>query len=864
MEHCTSDDLLKQDAIKYIVDSFNAENPIFKLNNTSIRKIHKLYKGKLSDNLSKFEDKLIVKMIKNTRLIHNKMPNLITFHFAIKTINKYFDKENNINLFITNKYTDLKLMSNINHNTKYSVLDVVLFKNPYYSSKLLADLYDDVKKDAKIIRKIFGNFNTHAELFNTEPLDKYNNVMCNFAHREDDPLSIYHKIGDIYLIIVKGLMNLLPKGNMYIELPNIYPIPSINQLLVILKQSFKHVEITSSPVGFNIVSIECFEYDNSYFKNDNDRLIQTIKNLKDSTKTPNIILCKFEGFDHGNNNLTNKLAFSCIDYYENMNYMYTQYMPLDEPKLNDLIVDKLYQNFKMYTGIMLDNNIVYSRDYVNLLYDFNDNFIGDILPLTNNIKFEILNYDTMNLRITKSKTKSKPKSHNKQNVISQSKEQADFADMFMDQSKELSVKSHRESLLSTLSNLSDSSDVTTSKTRKVSSKSNKGDEKKGIESLRNSSTYSYNELQHYFNRLEVVNERQKKHLRLNKDVYNKQVKEFVEDFKGGINHYLNKKFDMQHKLSNAYTKLWEILFTFKLLPNNKDTINTFHFAEAPGQFIWTTQRYIEKICTNVKQHSWYANSLNPFNEKVMKQYPSLFGDNYGLMKNNPKKWIWGEDNTGDITTKKNILWFKNKINQNKDIYDIVTGDGGLNSGSDITILQKLDYAQLCMTAACCSPNRHCVIKIFLPYITDAKQATESGGTYMGILYTYYLMFRELHLYKPYSSDPTSGEFYVIGKYFKGVPDNKLETMLNILDNFKLNQCIYPRDAIPEYFSSQIIKFIDVMSYYNTKAVERFTFFNDCMFSENDTKHCKDFLKPDNVDKIKKIRYEKWIAMFKFQ
>lgn len=857
MEYCTTDKLLEIDAIKNYKNSFNAENPILKLNNISIRKLGKLY-GKatnLSDNLSKFEDKLIVKLIKDIKLFHNKMPTLNTFHFVIKALNNYFNKENNINLYITNKYTDLKLMSNINHNNKYSVLDVVLFKNPYYTSDLLTNLYNDIKKDARIIRKMFGNMNTNEELINIEPLDKYNNIICNFSHRDNDLLTIYTKIGEIYLIIIKGLMNLLPKGNMYIEIPNIYPIPSIKQIMIILKQSFKHIEITS--YDFNIVGIECTEFDNTYFNNDKERIFKLIETIKDNGKSKisknnkdnsgdrkDKIIFKFEGFDDGNNNLSNKLAFTYISYYENLEYLYNQYIPLDKDKLHDLVIDRMYRSFKIYTGIMLDNNIVYSRDYVNLLYDFNDNFIGDILPLTNNIKFEILNYDAINLQNYKTKTK-----HNTKINVSK-----DFADMFMNDSKVSSVK-ERDSFISVV----DSS--TKSKTRRRSISENSG---RGIELFKNASSYQYDELQNYFNRLEIVNEKQKNHLRLNKDIYNKQVKEFVEDFKGGINHYLNKKFAMEHKMSNAYTKLWEILYTFKLLPNNKDTINTFHFAEAPGQFIWTTQRYIEKICTNVRTHNWYANSLNPFNKKIAEQYPSLFGDNYGLMKANPKKWIWGDDNTGDITTKKNVMWFKNKINDKKDVYDIVTGDGGLNSGSDITLLQKLDYAQLCMTAACCSLNRHCVVKIFLPYITDAKQATDSGGSYMGILYTYYLLFRELHLYKPYSSDPTSGEFYVVGKYYRGISDNALNKMLNVLDNFKLNQCFYSKDAIPEHFTSQIIKFIDVLSYYNTKAIERFTFFNGCMYGEADIKHCKDFLKPENVDKIKKIRYEKWISMFKFQ
>ena len=31
------------------------------------------------------------------------------------------------------------------------------------------------------------------------------------------------------------------------------------------------------------------------------------------------------------------------------------------------------------------------------------------------------------------------------------------------------------------------------------------------------------------------------------------------------------------------------------------------------------------------------------------------------MRNNPNKWLWGADNTGDITRVKNIKWIRNYI-----------------------------------------------------------------------------------------------------------------------------------------------------------------------------------------------------------
>jgi hypothetical protein len=171
--------------------------------------------------------------------------------------------------------------------------------------------------------------------------------------------------------------------------------------------------------------------------------------------------------------------------------------------------------------------------------------------------------------------------------------------------------------------------------------------------------------------------------------YNKEVLELVEDFKGGIKHYLNKKFNLEHKMSNAFTKLWEIYHIFKILPN-KPIIRTFHFAEAPGQFIWTTTRFLQKRIPSFKKHLWKANSLNPKNQKVIQKFGNVFNDVYGFMRSNPNDWLWGADNTGDITVSKNIQWFKKELGlwANGHSIDCLTGDGGLNSASDILLLEK--------------------------------------------------------------------------------------------------------------------------------------------------------------------------------
>ena len=60
---------------------------------------------------------------------------------------------------------------------------------------------------------------------------------------------------------------------------------------------------------------------------------------------------------------------------------------------------------------------------------------------------------------------------------------------------------------------------------------------------------------------------------------------------------------------------------------------------------------------NIKDYDWKANSLKPENYDNVQKYgdeQKIFGDNYGLIKNNPDRWLWGSDDTGDIINTDNI------------------------------------------------------------------------------------------------------------------------------------------------------------------------------------------------------------------
>jgi hypothetical protein len=263
-----------------------------------------------------------------------------------------------------------------------------------------------------------------------------------------------------------------------------------------------------------------------------------------------------------------------------------------------------------------------------------------------------------------------------------------------------------------------------------------------------------------------------------------------------------------------------------------------------------------------------ANSLNHNHPKNKKIFGNVFGDDYGFIKKYREKWLYGYDNTGDITNSKNIKFIRNQLKDKNETLDVVTGDAGLSTDMDTKFLQKLEFAQVCMVAATSSLTKNCIVKHFTPFLNSDEETIMAGGQFVNMIYLYSLMFTSVYLFKPYTSRPSSGEFYVIGKGFLGVSDSELDKLLHILDNFEVNQTYFNKNKIPEQFYTQVFTFIDKMAQLNTSTIERQNFFMSCLSDDNEeirkeTK-CMTYIEPSNLEKIHNSRYKEWINMFNFE
>ena len=347
------------------------------------------------------------------------------------------------------------------------------------------------------------------------------------------------------------------------------------------------------------------------------------------------------------------------------------------------------------------------------------------------------------------------------------------------------------------------------------------------------------------------------------------IKKISEDFARGVSKYLNANYELRFPVNNAYVKLWEIYSTIPSLIPNKKNVKILHFCEAPGNWVNCTSNFIYTKRNKIENYDWRANSLNSKNPENIKKFGNdIFGDAYGIIKKHPNKWLYGEDNTGDISKVKNLHWFKNycKSWSEDSKIDLVTGDGGIVG--DLKNLQKLEFAQLCMVLSCCSVGGNCVIKHFLPYIPTIENSSFASGFFINYIYIYSLYFKEIRLIKPLSSSPNSGEFYLVGLKFKGIKDKDYNNIIDKIDKFEENQCLFTKNQISLDFSNQIIGFIEKLINLNIDQYDIWNILLNCTISKDKKflklTNCKQYMEPKKLKHMQIQRFKMWVKLYKFE
>ena len=130
------------------------------------------------------------------------------------------------------------------------------------------------------------------------------------------------------------------------------------------------------------------------------------------------------------------------------------------------------------------------------------------------------------------------------------------------------------------------------------------------------------------------------------------------------------------------------------------------------------------------------------------------------------------------------------------------------------------------------------------------------------------MFQEVILMKPHTSNPNSGEFYLVGLKFIGTPDKYINKIVKQLDQFEENYCCFKAEDIPESFSKQVLEFNKSMLKLISEQHEIQNILMTCIAHkdpviEKVTK-CRHYLSDKFIKDIQTKRYKEWIKQNRFE
>ena len=219
-------------------------------------------------------------------------------------------------------------------------------------------------------------------------------------------------------------------------------------------------------------------------------------------------------------------------------------------------------------------------------------------------------------------------------------------------------------------------------------------------------------------------------------------------------------------LSRSYFKMWEMFYECSIpLYNN---IKCGHLAEGPGGFIQATTDIMKKNNLDYFCHGITLRSTE-------KDIPGWKKANR-FIKSNNVSIHYGQDNTGNLYKKNNILHYADRVGINS--CAIVTADGGFDYSGDFNKQEEMSYklllCEIVSNLLIQKKDGFFVIKFFDIFTLLSIQLIYMAGSY----------YQSFEIFKPNTSRMANSEKYIIFKKFKGIPQPDLDILLNIIDTQK--------------------------------------------------------------------------------
>jgi FtsJ-like methyltransferase len=313
-------------------------------------------------------------------------------------------------------------------------------------------------------------------------------------------------------------------------------------------------------------------------------------------------------------------------------------------------------------------------------------------------------------------------------------------------------------------------------------------------------------------------------------------------------------------VTNAWLKMYELMLFVDqplaaLAKSRNKIFNSFHFAEAPGNFLLAVNHYTKTRFPDLTWN-WLANSYYDVDSGPGSGYLS---DQYGLIARFRDRWNFGADGDGDITSPANIRSFaQTKFGHQ---FHLMTSDVKF-------VPPDSDYDE----------EENINIPVHLGHVLCALNTLAIGGTAIlkeftffetpsvALLYLLANCFSNVRLAKPETSRPSNSETYIVASGFQGLNDVQSARLMKIMEYIRgLNTRegspgIFRLADIPREFVANIVDIEGKLAERQSKAIkhntEQFHHYNEAN-SGNLKKMTAHILQ--DLERARAQKSEQWIA-----
>jgi hypothetical protein len=244
--------------------------------------------------------------------------------------------------------------------------------------------------------------------------------------------------------------------------------------------------------------------------------------------------------------------------------------------------------------------------------------------------------------------------------------------------------------------------------------------------------------------------------------------------------------------------------------DNGRKLFSFHFAEAPGNFMLAINHYLRTNYQNI-EWEWLANSYRDLYSHSSDgsdegRNTHYLPDQYGLIAHYPDRWMFGADGDGDITSPANIRSFVQDVDKRfGGTLHFMTSDvkyvpQEVNFDEEEKINLPVHLGHLLCALLPLSKGGIMILKEF----------TLFEGPSVALVYLMTSCFDQLLIIKPETSRPGNSEIYIVGiGYKKNLSSLQIEKLLNIMNYIRFlnteagSPSIFRKEDIPADFVSRL-------------------------------------------------------------